>query len=206
MKPVFDFLSAGYWDNRYLNQQTGWDIGYVSSPLKAYFDQLTDKHIRILIPGAGNSYEAIYLAEQGFTHITIVDISAQLSKKLAEIFTPSAYPGITILNKDFFELEGEFDLVVEQTFFCAIDPSLRKKYAEKVKTLLSGNGKLVGVLFNIDFDVNPPFGGNIEEYRQLFSQGLRIRILEACTNSIPARTGNELFLIMEKEKDTDFLQ
>ncbi len=200
MSPTPDFLSAQYCDNRYLQHQTGWDIGYVSTPLKKYIDQLTDKNIRILIPGAGNSYEAIYLAEQGFTNITVVDISPTLTKKLQETITSLSYTAITIFTADFFVIKGEFDLIIEQTFFCAIDHSLRKKYAEKVKELLSGNGKLVGLLFNKEFDTNPPFGGNIEEYRQLFSSGLRIMILETCYNSIPARSGSELFLMATGKK------
>lgn len=196
MQPTPTFLSSDYWDNRYLHGQTGWDIGHVSTPLKEYFDQLNNKHIRILIPGGGNSYEAKYLAQQGFTNITIVDISPVLTNRLSATLNQQ---GITIFTKDFFELDGEFDLIVEQTFFCALDPSLRNKYVEKVKNLLSDCGKLVGLLFNIDFVTNPPFGGNIEEYRQLFSSGLRIKIMEACTNSIPARADTELFFVIEKE-------
>ena len=45
-----------YWSNRYEEDRTGWDIGYPSTPLKEYIDQLTDKTISILIPGAGNAY------------------------------------------------------------------------------------------------------------------------------------------------------
>jgi SAM-dependent methyltransferase len=190
-----DFLSAQYWDQRYAQQKTGWDIGHISTPLKEYIDQLTDNSIRVLIPGAGNSYEAVYLAQQGFPNITIVDISSALTTKLKETITPVSYPSIKIITGDFFSVDEQYDLILEQTFFCAIDPSLRKKYVEKVKELLSGNGKLVGVLFNRDFDNSPPFGGHIEEYRQLFSFGLRIDILEACYNSIPARSGSELFVI-----------
>ncbi len=196
MQPTPTFLSSDYWDFRYLHEQTGWDIGHVSTPLKEYFDQLNNKHIRILIPGGGNSYEAKYLVQQGFTDITIVDISPVLTKRLSATLNQQE---ITIFTKDFFELDGEFDLIVEQTFFCALDPTLRNKYVEKIKNLLSGCGKLVGLLFNIDFVTNPPFGGNIEKYRQLFSSGLRIKIMESCTNSIPARAGNELFFIIEKE-------
>ena len=59
-------LSENAWDNRYLNNDIAWDLGEVSPPLKAYFDQLTNKEIKILIPGGGNSYEAAYLFEKGF--------------------------------------------------------------------------------------------------------------------------------------------
>lgn len=191
-----DFLSAEYWDERYREKETGWDIGYPSTPLKEYIDQLTNKNLRILIPGAGNGYEAIYLSQLGFRHITVIDISTVLTQQLTENI--SAHPGIKVLKGDFFELDGEFDLIVEQTFFCALHPSLRTKYVTKVKSLLSGNGKLVGLLFNRMFEINPPFGGNEEEYRQLFSSSFRTYYLEACYNSIPARSGSELFIMVSR--------
>jgi SAM-dependent methyltransferase len=195
------FLSAAYWDKRYREQETGWDIGYPSTPLKNYIDQLQNKSVRILIPGAGNGYEAVYLAEQGFTNITIIDISSVLTTQLKQKINPQSYPAIRILTGDFFDLEEEFDLIFEQTFFCAIDPSLRESYVKKMRSLLSGNGKLVGLLFNRDFDANPPFGGNKEDYRQLFEPQLRITKLEACYNSIPKREGTELFVIFQKNPD-----
>ncbi|MFT7344682.1 MAG: hypothetical protein ACI9XP_001269, partial [Lentimonas sp.] len=54
-------LDEFYWSERYKNLNTQWDIGRVSPPLRAYFDQLTDKSARILIPGCGRAYEAEYL-------------------------------------------------------------------------------------------------------------------------------------------------
>lgn len=192
------FLSAAYWNERYQKQTTGWDIGHISDPLKMYFDQLTDKNIRILIPGAGNAYEAIYLAEKGFTNITVIDIAPAVTAKLQASLTKEYRERITVITGDFFAHTGTYDLIIEQTFFCAIDPSLRKKYIEKVKSLLAGNGKLAGLLFNKDFENGPPFGGSEDEYRQLFSSSLRIRKLEACNNSIPPRAGTELFVILEK--------
>ncbi|HIC33088.1 MAG TPA: SAM-dependent methyltransferase, partial [Flavobacteriaceae bacterium] len=68
-------LSEEFWDNRYKNEDTGWDLGEVSPPLKAYFDQLQDKNLKILIPGGGNSHEAEYLYNQGFTNVFVVDVS-----------------------------------------------------------------------------------------------------------------------------------
>ncbi len=195
MNPTF--LSANYWNERYLSNQTGWDIGNVSTPLKDYFDQLTHKNMRILIPGGGNSYEAAYLLEKGFTDITVVDISSVVTDQLKNKYNN---PHIQIITSDFFDLEGQYDLIIEQTFFCALDPSLREKYIQTVKKLLSDNGKLVGLLFNKVFETNPPFGGNEEEYRQLFSSVLRIQVLENCYNSILPRKGTELFLMADNRK------
>ncbi len=195
-----EFLSAAYWDERYKNNQSGWDIGFVSTPLKEYIDTLTNTDIEILIPGAGNAHEAINLLEKGFTHVTILDIAPALTQKLSEIIQPEKHKGLQIITGDFFLHEGSYDLILEQTFFCALAPALREAYVTKMSSLLKDNGKLAGLLFNREFSVNPPFGGNETTYRQLFQNGLRILKLEACYNSIPQRAGSELFLIAEKKQ------
>lgn len=190
-------LSPEFWDELYRTGQTAWDLGQVSTPIKAYVDQLTDKNLRILIPGAGKSYEAIYLATQGFTNITVADISPVLTQSLREAIG-NTYPSIRIITGDFFTLEGSFDLILEQTFFCALHPSLRKKYVATVTKLLTGNGKLAGVLFNREFETHPPYGGSTEAYRQLFSASLRIQFLDDCYNSIAPRAGTEVFIVAGK--------
>lgn len=190
-----DFLSKDYWDNRYAENATGWDIGKVSPPLKDYIDQLTNKGAAILIPGGGNGHEAIYLAENGFTNITVVDISPIAINSLKEIFEQRNIPAIQLICANFFELMGSYDLIIEQTFFCALDPTLRENYIKKMSELLSNNGKLVGLLFNTDFKVSPPFGGRLSDYQTQFSQYFEILKMEPCYNSIAPRAGNELFFI-----------
>jgi len=44
-----EFLSADYWNERYLNNASHWDLGMVSPPLKTYIDQLANKNLSILI-------------------------------------------------------------------------------------------------------------------------------------------------------------
>jgi methyl halide transferase len=160
-------LDEAYWSGRYSNNTTGWDIGAVSTPLKEYIDQLQDKNIAILIPGCGNSYEAEYLLQKGFSNITLIDISAVLCNNLEQKLQPYLSSGLKIICADFFELQGQYDLIIEQTFFCALDPSLRKAYADKMYQLLKPGGKLVGVLFNRSFEGGPPFGGSENEYCEL---------------------------------------
>lgn len=185
-------LDQNFWDERYRAGQTGWDIGYVSPPLKEYIDQLTDKNLRILIPGGGNSYEAEYLLQQGFMDVTVVDISAEIVKKLQGKY---ASKGLKAVCEDFFEHSGHYDLVLEQTFFCAIDPSLRPLYAQKMHELLSPSGKLVGLLFNRSFEGGPPFGGTVEEYKRLFEATFDLKRMTPALNSIPPRLGFEVFFV-----------
>lgn len=186
-------LDENYWNTRYANNETGWDMRQVSPPIKEYIDQLTDKNSRILIPGCGNSYEAEYLAEHGFTSITLIDIAPLLVKDLQEKF--KTYPSIHVIQGDFFELKGEYDLVLEQTFFCAIDPALRDEYVKKMHALLVPGGTLAGVLFNCTFEkAGPPFGGDAAEYKLLFSPYFELKNFAPCYNSYPKRKDTELFI------------
>lgn len=186
-------LDEDYWSKRYKEGQTGWDIGYISTPLKAYIDQLSFKDIEILIPGAGNAYEAEYLLSQGFTNVTVCDISAEPLKRWI------GNKKIRVIQGDFFELTGQYDLILEQTFFCAIDPTLRPAYVSKMYDLLKPGGKLTGVFFQCEFPKEgPPFGGNKAEYEILFRRKFHIKEFSDAYNSINPRLGNELFVILEK--------
>lgn len=192
-------LDADYWSKRFEMQDTPWDIGHVSTPLKEYIDQLTNRQQAILIPGCGNGYEAAYLLANGFTNVTVVDISAVLTQQLAARFADYAGKQLNIVTADFFSLQGQFDLVLEQTFFCALTPTLRKDYVAQMHRLLKAGGKLAGLLFNKIFDKpGPPFGGSMEEYRALFGPLFHIKTMAPCHNSIAPRAGAECFVIMEK--------
>ncbi len=193
-------LDAGYWNSRYENHQTGWDIGSPSTALITYCSQLTNRAIRILIPGCGNGYEAGWLLENGFTDITLIDIAPTLTAALSEKYKAYAGKQLHVITGDFFTLSGTYDLIIEQTFFCALDPSLRNAYAAKMHSLLAPGGKLMGVLFNREFEGGPPFGGNNKEYESVFSPLFHIRRLEPCYNSIPPRMGSEVFVLLEKKE------
>ncbi|UKJ07524.1 methyltransferase domain-containing protein [Solitalea lacus] len=193
-------LNQAYWDDRYQNQQTGWDLGMVSPPLKAYIDQLSDKSISILIPGCGNAYEAEYLLNSGFTNVTVVDIAETLTTSLSQQLSPFISNGsLKIITGDFFEMEGQFDLILEQTFFCAIAPQMRENYVSKTHQLLKPDGRLVGVLFNRTFELQgPPFGGNKAEYITLFESKFELKTIDDCSNSVQPRAGTELFINFRK--------
>ena len=192
-------MDSKYWSERYQQNTTGWDIGHISTPIKAYIDQLTNKEMAIMIPGCGNAYEAEYLLQQGFTNITLVDISPLLVEAISRKFKLALGKKIQVICDDFFNIDQKYDLILEQTFFCALNPSLRKKYTDKMFSLLKPGGKIAGLLFNRSFPGGPPFGGNDVEYRKLFKEKFSIRVMEPCYNSIPSRAGTELFIILEKK-------
>jgi SAM-dependent methyltransferase len=191
-------LDKDFWDTRYKSNETGWDIGYPSPPIINYFKILKNKNLKILIPGAGNSYEAEAIYKLGFTNIYVLDLSPTAINNFLKRFPD--FPKENIFIDDFFNHEGHYDIIVEQTFFCAIDPSLRNKYVKKMHQLLSPNGRLIGLLFDDPLNTDhPPFGGNKEVYLKLFSPYFDILKMDTAPDSIPQRLGRELFIELKKK-------
>jgi len=187
------FLDENFWDSRYQANNIGWDIGRVSTPLKEYFDQLTNKDLKVLIPGGGNSYEAEYLYKLGFKNVFVVDLSKTALDNIHKRI-PN-FPKNHLIHSNFFDLKENFDLIIEQTFFCALNPELRPQYAIKMNELLHPKGKLVGLLFSVPlYDNRPPFGGNKEEYISYFKPYFNLEIIEPCYNSVSERVDQELFI------------
>ncbi|WP_228852044.1 methyltransferase domain-containing protein [Aegicerativicinus sediminis] len=192
-------LGKDYWNERYLSKETGWDLGEISTPLKSYFDQLENKFQKILIPGSGSGYEAEYLWKLGFNNTYIADVSYAAMEKFKRRVPD--FPHKQIIVGDFFELDETFDLIIEQTFFCALNPVLRKDYIDKMYNLLNTGGKLVGLLFNKIFPFEgPPFGGKEGEYESLFKPYFKFRTFETAFNSVQPRSNTELFFIFEKKE------
>jgi thiopurine S-methyltransferase len=191
-------LTSDFWKEKYETNETGWDIGHISTPLKEYIDQLENKDLKILIPGCGNAYEAEYIFKKGFKNVFVIDFSPIALKNFKDR-TPD-FPEEQLICDDFFNHKGKYDLIIEQTFFCAITPNLRSKYAKKMFELLNENGKLVGLLFDDKLnDDKPPFGGNKEEYLDYFKPYFIINKMESAYNSISPRMTKELFINLSKK-------
>ena len=129
----------------------------------------------------------------------MIDISAEPLKNIKKRIPE--FPKNNLIQGDFFEHDQQYDLIIEQTFLCAIYPSLRKKYADKIHELLKSNGKLVGLLFNDVLNSDkPPFGGNKEEYISYFEPYFNFKTLDICYNSIEPRANRELFINFERKQ------
>jgi thiopurine S-methyltransferase len=187
-----------YWQERYENNTTAWDLGHVSRPLKTIIDGIEDKKTSILIPGAGNAYEAIYLVEQGFTNVTVLDIVNTPLKRLKSRLKNKNV--MRIIQQDFLKHAGNYDLILEQTFFCALESRFRESYLNKCHQLLNTCGYVQGVLF--DFEAHrdePPYPASAATYRNLFKENFEILTLEHCDHSEKSRQGKELVFKLRKK-------
>lgn len=186
-----------YWSQRYQTGNIPWDAGEITTPIKEYADQLIDKDLRILIPGAGSGYEAEYFWNKGFKNVAVIDLSVLPLKNLKN--RCPEFPDAQLIEGDFFSHQGKYDRIIEQTFFCALHPTQRPAYIEKMHSLLVPGGRLVGVLFDDPlFTEHPPYGGNEQDYRKLFFPRFEEHVFSRCHNSIPPRQGREFFINVER--------
>lgn len=194
--------SESYWSKRYEDEKIGWDLGVPSPPITNYVDQLKDSNCKILVPGAGNAYEVEYLFKKGFKNTYVMDISKiplmNFQKRVPD------FPKNQIIHTDFFDYSEQFDMIIEQTFFCSFPPidNNREKYVQKMSELLKPGGKLIGVWFNFPFSGDydkRPFGSTKEEYVRLFSVYFEIKSIEDSYNSIENRGFPEFFGILIKK-------
>lgn len=191
-------MEKEFWDNRWLEKQTGWDIGYPSPAIEFYFKLISNLEVKILIPGCGNAYEAEFLFQSGFKNVWLIDISEYAINSFKERVPD--FPENQIICGDFFELKDSFDFIIEQTFFCAIHPSNRDRYCNKMAELLKPNGKLVGLLFDFPLETGPPFGGDLKEYQLRFESVFKNVSIEKCSNSIGPRQGREFWIEISDPK------
>lgn len=192
-------LSSKYWEQRYVDKNTGWDAGDVVPQWKSFFKDFTasDKGKRILVPGAGLGHEVEYLHRAGFQDVHILDWSSSAIESFQQRLP--TFPKTHCHVGDFFEHSDQYYMIVEQTFFCAIDPSLREQYVRAIDNLLTEEGQWAAMLFNTHFDGDgPPFGGSINEYINLFKGVFKEIVIDEEPASIKPRKGREVFMLGRK--------
>ena len=192
-------LDAEFWNRRYAEGDTPWDLGQPSPVLQGLLEGLERLPGPALVLGAGRGHDARLLVEAGVP-VTLVDF-APLALEAAAAGLPAS--SVELMAADLFDLPGiwperRFDLLIEHTCFCAIDPSRRAEYAQVAAHLVAPGGLLVGVFYEFDRPDGPPFGSNRDEIRRLFEGAFTIHRLELSTRSIERRQGMELEAIFER--------
>jgi len=190
-------MEKEFWEQRWDEGKTGWDIGYPAPAIMDYFKTIEDKDIKILIPGCGNAYEAQGIFDLGFKNVWIIDITEQATSSFSS--RCPGFPEQQIIHGDFFDKEvlseiGPFDVIVEQTFFCAIHPTQRENYCKRMTELMKSESKLVGLMFDFPLESGPPFGGSFDEYDERFSRYFGKVSIQKCQNSIEPRSGREFWI------------
>jgi len=158
------------WENRYLEKQTGWDRGKTSEGLLYWLNNGLISPCRILVPGCGNGYEVITLAEKGFD-VTAIDVAPTPIKNLKAALA-SAGLNAQLIQDDFFNWQPEqpFDAIYEQTSLCALEPELWKQYEACLYQWLKPEGVLLAQFMQTGQEGGPPYHCEIAAMHTLFSE------------------------------------
>ena len=197
-----NLFNPTFWNQKYINNDIGWDIGS-PTPIFVNWSKSLKERKKILIPGSGRGHDALFLSKQNhdiFANDFSKEAIKYLNIKAKELNLP-----IKTICQNFFSLSsyyGKMDIVLEYTFFCAINPKLRLKYIEEVSNLLKRNGLFVGILLPINKDIKeggPPYAVNYKRTLKDFSKYFELLECKKSELSIKPRKNNEIFVIMKKK-------
>jgi len=153
------------------------DVAGVSNPLAAELlrrNLVNRAGMTALVPGCGRAYDALALAEHGFESVLAIDLSPAACQaaqaELAEIGDSMSTAGqrVDVRCGNFFELEGQYDLIWDNTFLCALDPEVRERWAQQMKALIAPGGELITCVFPIgDREGGPPYAMSVPLVHEL---------------------------------------
>ena len=188
------------WQDHYDSNDLGWDLGQVAPPFVELWEKGKLPWGEVLVPGCGRGHEVIFLAENGF-EVTGIDFSEGAVTYLGNALKKRNLKG-RVLHQDFFSLDdthdGVYNLVIEQTFFCAISPRQRQDYVLKVSRMLKPGGMLVGLFYHTDKQGGPPYNTTREDIETHFSENFEIQELDKTSLSSEQRKGKEWLGILKK--------
>tara|TARA_Y100000758_G_scaffold286452_1_gene237216 strand:- start:90 stop:695 length:606 start_codon:yes stop_codon:yes gene_type:complete len=191
-----------FWEDIYLEDDAGWDLGEPTPVFDKIGDDLSPGKVCII--GCGRGYDAVMFAQKGF-EVIAVDFAPSAVTAMQSLANCAGVI-IKIIEGDIFSLSSqfnsEFDYVIEQTCFCAINPSRREEYEQLIKAIIKPHGKLIGLWFPLDKsmkDGGPPWGTTIPEVKSIFYDGWKIEKEEFSELSIPSRKNREKLIIFKRD-------
>lgn len=183
-----------FWSALYAGGGDGWELGRPTPPLKRWFTTHPPREQRVLVVGCGRGHEARMLAEMG-ANVVAIDFAPE-AIEAARNFAGSE--AVDFRVRDLFAIARDverYDLIVEHTCFCAIDPARRDEYVDVVHTVLRPQGRLVGLFYAHGRPGGPPFSTTLEELRARFTRRFLLAHHEVPTDSAPARHGDEILAV-----------
>lgn len=181
---------AAYWEHLYRDEEANWELGRAAPPLAAYFAAHSPAGSRALVVGCGRGHEARMLAERG-AEVVAIDLATR-AIAAARAATPDGTRVEFRVHDLFVPLAEKFDLVVEHTCFCAIDPGRRDEYVDRTADALVAGGRLVGLFYDHGRPGGPPHTTSAAELRARFGRRFAVASLDAAVGSALARAGQEL--------------
>lgn len=191
--------NSDFWTKIYNEGDAGWDLADAAVAFKDMIQRLKFPKGRFLVLGCGAGHDAALFAKAGHV-VTAVDFSAGAIEQAKKLY--GHLENLTFIQQDIFTLPHEwnesFDVIIEHTCFCAIEPHRRKEMVKLWRRLLHEEGQIMGVFFSMLKRAGPPYGSSEWEIRELLKDSFQFLFWGRWRESLPKREGRELFVLAKK--------
>jgi SAM-dependent methyltransferase len=190
-----DPLSPVFWDERFEQDFTPWDLGGVPQALRAFVERNPAPRT-VLIPGCGNGYELAYLADAGWD-ATAIDFSPAAVRRARRLVGQWA---ARVVEADFFAWQPQqpLALIYERAFLCALPPAMRPQVTARYAELLPPGGLLAGFFFFGSAPKGPPFGIARAELDSLLTPHFELVEEGEVVDSLPVFAGQERWMVWQR--------
>jgi SAM-dependent methyltransferase len=186
-----DPLAPAFWDERFERDFTPWDLKGVPQALRDFVAR--DPASRtVLIPGCGNGYELVCMAEAGWD-ATAIDFSPAAVRRARGVVGRWAPQ---VVEADFFAWQPPrpLDLIYERAFLCAMPPAMWPHVAARWAQLLAPGGQLAGFFFFGSSPKGPPFGIARAALEELLAPWFDLVEEGEVVDSLPVFAGQERWM------------
>jgi SAM-dependent methyltransferase len=201
---IRDPADPAAWDARYREQNTPWDLGDAPPALRRLLGSLPPGRLRVLVPGAGPGHDAIAWARAG--HDVVAVDFAPSAVAAARARARKAGVSLEVVEADVFalppEFAGAFDVVWEQTCYCAIPLDRRRAYATAMARALKPGGVFLGLLWHHGQEGGPPFDVTVADVRGDLAEAFEEVSIEPVVDSVESRASEFLATFRVREGRT----
>jgi len=200
------------WDDAWSEKVTPWDSGEPQPALVSFLNEesiaalLIPREGQALVAGCGRGYDTLVFAERGLS-ATGIDISpkaVEAANKWLESQTDRpARKNVKFEIRDFFGLDLSVDLCYDYTFFCALNPSWRPKWAETYSRIIKPGGVLIAIVYPIKGPnagpEGPPFNVAPEHYKDLLSSTFDLKWEGIPPRQKDTHVGHEILQVWQRK-------
>ncbi len=197
-------MERDFWQGLYEKGDTRFDVGAPSPPLMDWLDAHPIVASRAIVPGCGYGHDVIELAQRGLSTVGVDFAPAAVQAGRAAADRAGLSSRARFLECDVFSLgsehDGAYDLLFEQTCYCAITPARRDDYAALAARLVAPGGTLLFVVYPADgHQGGPPFAIDPTEVEPRFAAWFDLLWMGAPERpSKPTRAGKEQLAVLRR--------
>jgi len=193
------------WAQRYATRDTPWDLGgahpEIAARIAAGLAPAAGTPALAWVPGCGRGHDALALARAGW-RVTAQDFAdgtgGELARQLEQL-------GGRFELADALEHapRARYDLILEHTFFCALDPRLRERWGAAIERSLAPAGLVCALVFPVGKRLDeggPPYGCSTQDLLAALGPGFRVPIDEPARQRAPGRSWSERWAVFSRAR------